>query len=538
MDKCILKEVVAVSLLGTQLDFIGKRVDRWHRWRPNISLVSQDDLIINRLYLLHGRQSTRLANNVAVDIESVSPETTVHLVEINFDDPWDFGEVYAKLYDFCRTLEFDLDAQEYLFHITTGTHVAQICSYLLTESRQFPGRLIQTSPDPHNDNKSVGKVQTIDLDLSKYDQLAERFDIERRQGESFLKAGIETKNTAFNRLIAQIEKVAIRSNAPILLTGPTGAGKSQLASRIFLLKKQRKTLQGEIVIVNCATLKGENAMAALFGHTKGAFTDAQQARDGFLKAADQGLLFLDEVGELGLEEQAMLLRAIENKQFHPVGSDQEVTSEFQLIAGTNRDLKACVLEGTFREDLLARINLWTYQLPALKDRREDIDANIDFELDKYSQAQGRRVRFNKEARAAYLNFAHSAKATWQGNFRDLGSSMIRLATLADSSRISKEDVAEEVARLESNWQTSQSLQHGSCLSLVMSDEQIYQLDMFDRQQLEYVVTICLQSPSMAAAGRVLFDVSRTQKATSNDSSRLQKYLAKFDIKWRDIAAAK
>ncbi|WP_185843461.1 RNA repair transcriptional activator RtcR [Pseudoalteromonas luteoviolacea] len=533
-----MKEVVAVSLLGTQLDFVGKRVDRWHRWRPNISLVSQDDLIINRLYLLHGKQSTRLAHNVAVDIESVSPETTVHLVEVNFDDPWDFGEVYAKLYDFCRTLEFDLDAQEYLFHITTGTHVAQICSYLLTESRQFPGRLIQTSPDPNNDNKSVGQVQTIDLDLSKYDQLAERFDIERRQGESFLKGGIETKNMAFNRLIAQIEKVAIRSTAPILLIGPTGAGKSQLAWRIFQLKKQRKTLQGELVTVNCATLKGENAMAALFGHTKGAFTGAQQARDGFLKAADQGLLFLDEVGELGLEEQAMLLRAIENKQFHPVGSDQEVTSEFQLIAGTNRDLKACILEGTFREDLLARINLWTYQLPALKDRREDIDANIDFELDKYSQEQGRRVRFNKEARAAYLDFAHSAKATWQGNFRDLGSSMIRLATLADSSRISTEDVAEEVMRLERNWHTNEPSLHGSCLSLIMSGEQISQLDTFDRQQLEYVVTVCLQSPSMAAAGRVLFDVSRTQKATSNDSSRLQKYLAKFDIKWRDIAAAK
>ncbi|ESP92472.1 MULTISPECIES: RNA repair transcriptional activator RtcR [Pseudoalteromonas] len=534
----MLKEVVAVSLLGTQLDFVGKRVDRWQRWRPNISLVSQEDLIINKLYLLHGERSFRLANNVAVDIETVSPETSVQLVEANFEDPWDFGEVYAKLYDFCQTIEFDLDNREYLFHITTGTHVAQICSYLLTESRHFPGRLVQTSPDPNSDNKSVGQVHTIDLDLSKYDQLAQRFDIEHQQGESFLKGGIETKNPAFNRLITQIEKVAIRSSAPILLTGPTGAGKSQLAARIYQLKKQRNTLQGDLVVVNCATLKGENAMAALFGHTKGAFTGAQQAREGFLMAADNGLLFLDEVGELGLEEQAMLLRAIENKQFHPVGSDREVSSQFQLIAGTNRDLKANVESGSFREDLLARINLWTYQLPALKDRREDIDANIDFELDKYSQEQGRRVRFNKEARMAYLNFAHSERATWQGNFRDLGSSMIRLATLADGSRISKDDVDEEISRLQRDWQLTNATLHGSCLIHIMNDGQIASLDAFDRQQLEYVVTVCLQSPSMAAAGRVLFDVSRTQKSTANDSSRLQKYLAKFGIKWRDIAAAK
>src|SRR5262249_21144841 len=116
--------------------------------------------------------------------------------------------------------------------------------------------------------------------------------------------------------------------------GPTGAGKSQLARRIYELKVARHQIAGAFVDVNCATLRGDAAMSTLFGHRKGAFTGAVQDRPGLLRAADGGLLFLDEIGELGLDEQAMLLRAVEEKRFLPVGADKEVASDFRLIAGT------------------------------------------------------------------------------------------------------------------------------------------------------------------------------------------------------------
>ncbi|MBO9489781.1 RNA repair transcriptional activator RtcR [Endozoicomonas sp. G2_1] len=528
------RKTVAVSLIGTQLDFVGKRVDRWARWRPNISLCSQEDLIIDQLHMLHDNHSSRLANNVAVDIESISPETEVILHTVNFNDPWDFEEVYAKLFDWCQQQSFDADENDYLFHITTGTHVVQICSYLLTESRHFPGRLIQSSPDKTNKNKSVGKTQIIDLDLSKYDQLATRFDVEHQAGKDFLKGGIKTENKAFNKLISQIEKVAIRSQDPILLTGPTGAGKSQLAGRIYQLKKKRAMLTGPLVSVNCATLKGENAMAALFGHTKGAFTGAQKSRDGFLLAANNGVLFLDEIGELGIEEQAMLLHAIENKSFHPVGSDHLVSSNFQLIAGTNKNLAEEIARGAFREDLLARINLWTYQLPALKDRKEDIPANIDYEIELFSQNNGERVRFNKEAHNAFVRFACSSEALWSGNFRDLSSAITRLCTLADSSRITTDDVQEEIERLKRLWTPTCTQTLNQHLSRYLSKQQIAQLDSFDAKQLDYVLSVCSQHNSMASAGRELFNVSRTLKAKQNDSTRLQKYLAKFELKWSEL----
>ena len=312
------------------------------------------------------------------------PETEVVLHRIEFSDAWDFEQVYERLFTFARGYKFDTEAEDYLIHITTGTHVAQICLFLLTESHHLPGKLLQSSPD--RNRRGEGLLKIIDLDLSKYDRIASRFRLEQQEGASFLKGGIETRNAAFNRLIEHIEKVASASRDSLLLTGPTGAGKSRLARRIFDLKKLRHAVAGNFVEVNCATLRGDGAMSALFGHVKGAFTGAITERLGLLRSADGGVLFLDEIGELGLDEQAMLLRAVEDKVFLPLGSDREVQSAFQLIAGTNRDLLESVRNGRFREDLLARINLWTFRLPGLADRREDIEPNLDFELEQLEQS--------------------------------------------------------------------------------------------------------------------------------------------------------
>ena len=140
-----------------------------------------------------------------------------------------------------------------------------------------------------------------------------------------------------------------------------------------MMRQAAHRVSGRLVEVNCATLRGDGAMSTLFGHVKGAFTGAAKDRPGLLRSADKGVLFLDEIGELGLDEQAMLLRALEEGTFLPLGSDRSVTSDFQLLAGTNRDLAAAVRDGDFREDLLARIDLWSFELPSLADRLEDLE---------------------------------------------------------------------------------------------------------------------------------------------------------------------
>ncbi len=426
-------------------------------------------------------------------------------------------------------------------HITTGTHVAQICLFLLVESRFIPGVLLQTAPPKKQRQGDAGSFTLIDLDLSRYDVIAQRFAREQRDALAFLKSGIATRNKAFNALIEEIERVAVRSRAPILLTGPTGAGKSHLARRMYELKKARHQVSGPFVEVNCATLRGDGAASTLFGHKKGAFTGAAADRPGLLRSAHEGVLFLDEIGELGPDEQAMLLKAVEEKRFLPMGSDREVTSDFQLIAGTNRDLRIDVAQGRFREDLYARINLWAYTLPGLSGRREDIEPNVEHLLARDSAENGRAVRFATEAKARYLAFAQSHDAQWSGNFRDLASSITRLATLADGGRITTAQVDGEIERLTWMWQRSSGDDNRSNddidLAALLQEELLEQLDLFDRVQLESVIRVCRQSRNLSDAGRKLFDRSREQRSVINDADRLRKYLQKFGLAWDAITPA-
>lgn len=533
-----MKKRVVIGLLGSRLDQGSKRAGkRWQTWRPTVSLFQQEDMTFDRLELLIEPRFERLARQVESDVRSLNEKSVVRHHSIEWSDPWDLEQVYSGLHGFATTYDFNTDREDYFVHISTGTHVAQICLYLLTEARYLPGRLVQTSPSPKAEERPQGTLRIIDLDLSRYDQIASRFRQERREGASFLKQGIETKNAAFNALIDRIESVAVKSRAPMLLMGPTGAGKSQLAKQIYELKRRRRQLGGAFVNVNCATIRGEGAMSTLFGHVKGAFTGAAASRAGLLREADGGMLFLDEIGELGPDEQAMLLRAIEEKLFFPVGSDREVASDFQLIAGTNRDLKAEVAAGRFREDLMARINLWTFELPPLRDRREDIEPNLEYELELYTQHEGQFLRFSADARKRFLKFAASPEAMWLGNFRDLNAAITRIGTLSTGGRITVKDVDDEIERLRDQWKAAVGGGGGGDKSVI---EQVLgpgasELDRFDRAQLADVIRVCQDSNSLSDAGRKLFAVSRVKRSSTNDADRLRKYLARYGLEWSEVS---
>ncbi len=530
-----MKRTVVIGFFGATKDRSVQGAERWERWRPTLSLLQHEDFLVDRLELLVSKSGDSHSQQLLEDLHHVSPETEIVKRRMDLKDFWDFEEVYGTLHDFMSNYDWQTDKEDYLFHITTGSHVTQICTFLLTESRHFPGRLLQSAPPKRGRGQFSSVYQIVDLDLSRYDRLAARFHKETTDHVSFLKDGINTRNLLFNQLMERLETVALRTSDPLLLTGPTGAGKSALARRVFELKKVRNLTSGEFVEVNCATLRGSNALSTLFGHKKGAFTGAQQERAGLLRKADGGMVFLDEIGELGLDEQAMLLGAIEEKRFLPMGADKEVSSSFQLICGTNRDLQQDVMDGKFRRDLLARINLWVFLMPGLRDRNEDIAPNLDFELDRYAARSGNRVDFNREARDAFLSFAVSKEAVWTGNFRDLNGAITRMGTLASGGRITVGDVQEEVKRLNTSWDEPRKPDSSDLPDHLACRDELQNLDPFDRCQLVYTVDVCRRSASLSEAGRVLFSHSRQKRKSVNDADRVRKYLLRFGIEWGDIA---
>lgn len=525
------KDKVVIGILGTWTDS-NTSDERWNFWRPTVSLALQENFFVKRLELIYDSTDPKIeesANCTASDFSIKSPNSDIKLHRLNFPNPWNFEDVYAELLNFAHKYKFDFEHEEYFVHITTGTHVMQICLFLLVESRIIPAKLLQTYSLRNGPN---GGVKEIDLDLSKYDKLASRFNEKTAEGIHYLKSGINTKNKIYNHMIEELATVSVKSTAPILITGPSGVGKTRLARLIYEWKKNNHKVTGSFVEVNCATLKGTSAMSALFGHVKGAYTGASDKRLGLIAAANKGLLFLDEIGELGLDEQAMLLRAIEDKHFYPLGSDKEISSDFQLICGTNADIKKMVREGKFRADLLARINLWSFKLLSLKDRLEDLEPNLMHELEKASETLGTKIRMNKEAHDLFIKEATSSDALWSGNFRELSSSAMRMSVLSDSGRITVDTAKEELSRLKNSWTEEESLSNDNfpLIKAALQDKEA-EIDLFDKAQLEYVLKICQSSKSMAEAGRKLFANSIKQRASSNDSDRLRKYLAKFNLNW-------
>lgn len=213
------------------------------------------------------------------------------------------------------------------------------------------------------------------------------------------------------RASLKVTAKAAQSSANVLITGETGTGKELFASTIH---QNSSRSSGNFVVVDCTSLTESLVESTLFGHTKGAFTGAQQDRQGLVQAADGGTLFLDEVGEMPLSLQKVFLRVLQEKQFRPVGTNKIKNSDFRLIAATNRDLDAMVERGEFRPDLLFRIKTIRIHLPPLRHRLEDIRELVSFHIDRLCAEFGLGAKeFNEEFIKTLSRYQ------WPGNVREL-----------------------------------------------------------------------------------------------------------------------
>ncbi|MCG9910393.1 MAG: sigma-54 dependent transcriptional regulator [Flavobacteriales bacterium] len=227
-----------------------------------------------------------------------------------------------------------------------------------------------------------------------------------------------------------IEKVA-PTDARILITGENGTGKELVARRIHELSKRAEQ---PLVEVNCAAIPSELIESELFGHEKGSFTSAVKQRKGKFEQADGGTLFLDEIGDMSLAAQAKVLRALQENKVSRVGGDGDIKVDVRILAATNKDLRAEIEKGNFREDLYHRLNVIPIHVPSLNERRDDIAILAEHFLGIVLEEQGMPQKsFDKEA----LN--ELKKLDWSGNIRELRNVIERLVILSDA-KITKDDV--------------------------------------------------------------------------------------------------
>jgi DNA-binding NtrC family response regulator len=232
-----------------------------------------------------------------------------------------------------------------------------------------------------------------------------------------------------------ILKVA-RSSSPVLIRGESGTGKELIARSIH---NQSPRVAEMFQAVNCAAINENLLESELFGHEKGSFTGAHAEKKGLFEVADRGTLFLDEIGELDIGMQAKLLRALQEREIRRVGGTRTIKVDVRVVAATNRDLRAMVADGRFRDDLYYRINVLSVDVPPLRERREDIPVLIDYFLKKHTRNTSRLVRgLTPETRRMMMDYS------WPGNVRQLESAIERAILLCESDLITIEDLPLEV----------------------------------------------------------------------------------------------
>jgi Response regulator containing CheY-like receiver, AAA-type ATPase, and DNA-binding domains len=236
------------------------------------------------------------------------------------------------------------------------------------------------------------------------------------------------------KLYRVIRKISV-SNHPVLILGESGTGKELVARAIHFNGPRRER---PFIPVDCGALVATLMESELFGYEKGAFTGAERSKEGLLTIAERGTVFFDEIGEMPIELQAKLLRALQEKEIRPVGSTRRIPINIRVVAATNRDLESAVQQGSFRKDLYYRLNVVTLKIPPLRDRKRDIEPLVEAFLDRISQANARRLEITPEAMNVLKAY------DWPGNVRELENCLERAAALSSGSVLHVPDLPTQV----------------------------------------------------------------------------------------------
>jgi transcriptional regulator with PAS, ATPase and Fis domain len=352
-----------------------------------------------------------------------------------------FGHLCPRLYDLstlaCWLIETDAHSEAFLAKVR---HITQV----VIEVSLSNGQRALTIHKASGRNAAIGVAQPLDLEeevVIQEGETAEVRDLDRltRRGEELRRNyrvdSIVGGSAAIRRLLG-LAAIAARSRSSVLITGETGTGKELIANVVHYNSDRAS---GPLVKMNCGALPETLLETELFGHVKGAFTGAVRDYEGRFRAADGGTLFLDEVSEMSPRLQVKLLRALQEKQFEPVGSTRTATVDVRIVAATGRDLRSEIRAGRFRQDLFYRLNVIPIQLPPLRERREDIPLLVDHFLEKYGRENGRQVtQAPREVLDILLAYS------WPGNVRELENCIERAVVMSAENTFSPELLPDEI----------------------------------------------------------------------------------------------
>jgi len=391
--------------------------------KQNILIVDDESTIRDTLSLIlkeEGYETQTAANGL---------EALNKIKELNFD---------LVITDLKMPKVDGLELMEKLKEISPKTSVIVITAYATLESAIQALRL----------GAYDYIIKPLDFDdvILRIKRLMEHRELE--QENEFLRQEVQEK-FSFSNIIGEspqmkevfrlIEKVAA-TKGNVLITGKSGTGK-ELVARAIHYNSPRKNKR--FVAINCGAIVSNLMESELFGHKKGAFTGAVRDKEGLFKVADEGSLFLDEVGEIPLHLQVKLLRAIETGEIMPVGGTIPIKVDVRIIAATNRDLEKEVENGNFREDLFYRLNVVEIKLPALSERKEDIPLLVEHFIKKYNRELNRQVKgVDDETLKILMNYE------WKGGIRELENVIERALILCESDIIRKEDLPPNLMRIE------------------------------------------------------------------------------------------
>ena len=545
-------------------------------WTPSVSLVramEKNGLPVDVYHLLYQphkpqngsrkldtpKQNDDGSNNVLQEkgsgaieeaIKKFSPATIVMREGVDIGSGHDFDDVYCALREYFEKFPFDLEKCKYYVHVSTGSSVMKTCMTILASERIVPAELVQTWREGDD---GIGGIDFTNPSTAydKYSKIERQRKKDQESNINALKQQIQTRNQKYNDLLKEIERVSMLDfTSPVLITGPTGAGKSTLVKHIYALRCDKFKYYRDqkhcnsFRQTNCALLDGTLVDSELFGHEKGAFTDAKEMKPGLIESAKGGILFLDEIGSLPPSTQAKLLTVLDGEEFRRVGAGGDsIKPDFQLFCGTNEDLIAKVKSGQFRRDLWERISTWRFDLPGLKDRREDIEPNIDYELGQFGKVQGNKAkRLSGKAREKFVSYLTDKDTSLEGNFRELHRMVWHMAVLAKGDEITSDEVQKEIDRHLEDTKASSTLDESNesgkpnntlakgendFLHKLIGSPALKQMEKefpLDLAQLRVVVEECRKAQNAAEAGKKL------RPNTPNTSSAISQFFARAAFK--------